>query len=150
MTEKPQSILVQPGSGRDLHAFGNILSVMISGQQSGGTLAVMSEQTPPGGGPPLHYHTREDEIFLVIEGKISYFANDAWTEVAPGGVVYLPKGTVHTYRNTGETLSRHWIITLPSGFENFFAEAAAEFGRQGGPNPQRIVEIHHEHGIELV
>lgn len=150
MTLNSEVIIVHPNSGTELRAFGNILNVMISGSQSAGMIAVMTEQTPPGGGPPVHYHTREDEIFLVLEGKISYFANDKWTGVSPGGVVYIPKGAVHTYRNVGDTPSRHWIITQPSGFEKFFAAAAEEFGKPGGPDIQKIIEIHHDYGIELV
>lgn len=145
-----EPIICQPGSATQLHAFGNVLSVLLSGEQTGGAFSVTSELTPPGGGPPLHVHANEDEIFLVAEGQLSYFVSDTWTEVAVGGAVYLPKGTPHCYRNVGSTPSRHWIITLPSGFEEFFAAAAAEFAQTGGPDAERIVEIHHEHGIELL
>lgn len=149
MQNRAQPLIIQPGTGKDLHAFGNVLSVMLSGEQTGGTLSIMSELTPPGAGPPLHRHNREDEIFIVIEGQISYFANDVWSEVGPGGLVYLPKGAAHTYRNIGTTPSRHWIITTPSGFENFFAKCAEEFTRPDGPDQMRINDIHHQHGIEV-
>jgi len=98
---------------RDLHAFGNILFVMLDGEQTGGTLAVMSELTPPGSGPPLHVHSNEHEIFLVAEGRISYFVDGRWTEVQVCGAMYLSRGVAHRYRNIGATPSRHWIITLP-------------------------------------
>ena len=150
MHTSPLAIIRQPGSGQDLHAFGNVLTVMLGGEQTGGKLTVTSEWTPPGGGPPLPVHSREDELFLVAEGQISYFANGAWTEVGVGGAVYLPKGTAHCYRNVGSSPSRHWIITLPSGFERFFAACVEEFARSGGPDPARIVEIHQDHGIELL
>jgi mannose-6-phosphate isomerase-like protein (cupin superfamily) len=150
MHPHPEPLIVQPGPGTDLHAFGNILTVMLSGEQTSGALSLMSEVTPPGGGPPLHTHSREDEIFIVIEGSIRDFTAGQWTEVGPDGVVYLPHGTEHTYRNVGTTPSRHWIITAPSGFESFFAACAAEFARSGGPVEDRILDIHHEHGIELL
>jgi len=150
MSPHPDPIIVQPGMGQDLHAFGNVLTVMLSGAQTGGALSIMVEITPPGGGPPLHVHSREDEIFMVIEGRIQYFTAGQWSEVGPGGVVYLPRGAAHTYRNVGATPSRHWIITSPSGFEDFFAACAAEFAMPGGPDEARILEIHHEHGIELL
>ena len=149
MQNRAQPLIIQPGTGKDLNAFGNVLSVMLSGEQTGGTISIMSELTPPGAGPPLHRHNREDEIFIVIEGQISYFANDVWSEVGPGGLVYLPKGAAHTYRNIGTTPSRHWIITTPSGFENFFAKCAEEFTSPDGPDQMRIIDIHHQHGIEV-
>ena len=138
MNASPQPLIIQPGAGKELRAFGNVLSVMLSGEQTGGLLAVMIELTPPGGGPPLHVHDREDEIFLVIEGRLSYFVDGKWTEVGAGGLVYLPGGVAHCYRNTGDTPSRHSIITLPSGFEQFFAVAAEEFAQPGGPDPQKF------------
>jgi len=150
MKPSANSIIVQPGAGKDLHAFGNTLSVMLNGEQTGGAFSVMSELTPPGGGPPLHVHSNEDELFLVVEGRISYLAGGNWTEVGAGGLVYLPRGVEHCYRNVGDTPSRHWIITRPSGFEEFFARCADEFAQTGGPDMNRIVEIHHDHGIDLI
>jgi mannose-6-phosphate isomerase-like protein (cupin superfamily) len=143
-------IITQPGEGHDLHAFGNILTVMLDGEHTGGTLSVMTEQTLPGGGPPLHVHSKEDEIFIVAEGRISHFVGGGWTEVGVGGVVYLPKGVPHRFRNIGTIPSRHWIITLPSGFEEFFATCADEFTKAGGADKDRLVEIHRDHGIELL
>lgn len=150
MNKQSKPILVQPGTGKDLHAFGDVVSVMLSGEQTGGTLAVMLGITPPGGGPPPHVHANEDELFLAVEGRISYFVEGRWTEVGVGGAVYLPRGSVHCYRNVGTTPSRHWIVTTPSGFEKFFARCAEEFAKAGGPDMNRIVEISREHGIEYV
>ena len=64
--------------------------------------------------------------------------------------LYLPRGAAYCYFNVGGTSGRHWIITTPSGFETFFARSAEEFEKAGGPDMDKIVEIHSEHGIELL
>jgi quercetin dioxygenase-like cupin family protein len=143
-------IIINPGDGKKLQAFGEINTVVLSGGQTGGRLAVMLDTTPPGGGPPLHRHSNEDEIFLVVRGRINYNVEGNWTELGPGGAVFLPRGSVHCYRNIGETPSQHWIITTPSGFENFFERCADEFAKPDGPDMTEIVEISRQHGIEYI
>lgn len=145
-----KSILIQSDQGHDLHAFGEVMSVKLGGAETGGKLAVLTATTPPGVGPPPHVHRDDDELFLVIEGSITYLVNGEWTPVRPGGAVYLPRGLLHTYRNDGDAPSRHWVITTPSGFEEFFAEAAEEFGSAGPPDMGRIIEISQNYGIELM
>jgi hypothetical protein len=68
----------------------------------------------------------------------------------PGGAIYLPRGVVHSFRNIGTTPSKHWLIATPSGLEKFFGDCAEEFGKAGGPDMNRIVEIAHKHGIQFV
>jgi quercetin dioxygenase-like cupin family protein len=148
MNTPTKPLVLQPEMGTELHAFGNVLSIMLRSEQTRNTISVMLETTSPGGGPPLHVHSQEEEIFLVVEGRIGYCVERNWTEAGPGGVVYLPRGAAHCYRNVGDTPSRHWIITLPSGFEKFFASCAREFATVGRPDEQRIVKIHQEYGIE--
>ena len=150
MTPHSVPVIVQPGRGKELHAFGDVVSVMLGGTHTGGALTVMLDVTPPGGGPPPHVHSREDELFLVLEGQVSFFVEGVWTEVGVGGAVFLPKGSVHCYRNVGTTASRQWILTTPSGFEDFFARCAEEFKQAGGPDMARIVAISREYGIEYV
>jgi quercetin dioxygenase-like cupin family protein len=145
----PASI-VEPGAGQVLRAFGEELIVHLGSAQTGGRLAVWTEITPPGGGPPPHYHLHEDECFVVQEGRIAFLRDGAWEELGPGGVVFMPRGVVHAFKNVGETPSRMTISTTPSGFEVFFARCAEEFGKPGGPDMERVMAISAEHGIHFV
>ena len=146
-TASPTPLIVQPGTGRDLPFPRGASSVMLGSEQTGGRLTVIYNTDAPGDGPPPHVHAHEDEMFLVVDGQYSYCVDGRWTEVGPGGVVYLPRGTVHCYRNVGTTPSHQWIITTPAGFERFFARFADELARAGGPDMSRIVSISLEHGI---
>ena len=59
--------------------------------------AVVEEIVPPGVGAPLHRHSREDEIFYVIEGTFRIWRGDDVLDVGPGDVALLPRDQVHTF-----------------------------------------------------
>jgi quercetin dioxygenase-like cupin family protein len=143
-------VIAPPGQGRFMSVFGDEVEFVITGEQSGGRFTQWIETTHPGGGPPPHYHTREDENFYVIEGCPEFFRDGTWTAVPPGTVVFMPKGVVHAFRNAGTTPLKLLITTVPSGFENFFARCAEEFAKPGAPDMARITDIASKHGIHFV
>lgn len=145
--------IVPPAEGTLLQAFGDTVQVKLSGEQTKGSLVVALGITPPGAGPPPHIHHDEDELFLILDGQCRFLVNGQWTEpVEAGTVVYTPRGVRHTFQNVGDTPSRHWIITTPSGFEQFFARCATVFAQaaDGPPDMKSILEISAEHGLEFV
>lgn len=143
-------VTMPPGTGRVLHAFGEEVILHLGGEQTAGKFSLWTEITPPGGGPPPHYHEREDEWFLVNEGRMAFLLEGKWIEMEAGGVAYMPKGSVHTFKNIGDKPSRMTVTTSPSGFELFFSRCAEEFAKSGGPNMERIVAISAEYGIYYV
>jgi quercetin dioxygenase-like cupin family protein len=153
-TLPPQTLVVPPDGGTKVRAYGDTAQIKLSGEETNGTMVVSLTSTPPGSGPPPHRHRNEDEMFLVVEGSIRYFANGQWTEpLEPGSIVYTPRGAVHTFQNVGETPCRQYIIITPSGFEQFFARSAEIFAaaRAGEPSDlPRIVALSGEYGIEFV
>jgi quercetin dioxygenase-like cupin family protein len=150
----PQTLIIAPDGGDTIHAYGDTAQVMLSGKQTNGSMVVAVGTSPPGGGPPPHRHRNEDEMFIVLEGKIRFLANGQWTEpLASGSIVYTPRGVVHTFRNAGETLCRQWIIAMPSGFERFFSKSAEVFAATAAgepPDMARLLAISDEFGIEFV
>jgi len=147
---EPIAVIYPFAGERVLRAFGDEVHLYLTGEETGGSFTQWLAITPPGSGPPPHYHEHEDESFHVLEGRVSFLADGRWTEVGPGARVHCPKGSVHTFRNTGETPSRMLLTTMPSGFEDFFAKCAVEFARPEGPDMPRILEIAATHGIHFV
>ena len=43
-----------------------------AGEQSGGAYFAMEAFVPPGGGPPPHIHTLEEETFYVLDGRCGF------------------------------------------------------------------------------
>ena len=131
-------------------AFGDEIRLLISGAESGGKFTLFVDTTPPGGGPPLHYHENEDECFYVLEGKAEFYKDSQWIAASAGSSAFMPKGCVHTFRNCGDVALKLLVHASPAGFEIFFSRCAEEFKNPNGPDMQRIMQISAEHGINFV
>ncbi len=142
-------VVVLAGEAPVIEAFGDRAVFHLTGGQTGGRCTMFSSETAPGCGPPPHWHEKDDEWFLVVEGQAEFFKEGVWTAVPVGSAVYVPHGTVHAFRNAGETPLKQIIHLSPSGFEVFFERCAEEFNRESGPDMGRIATIAAEHGIHF-
>jgi quercetin dioxygenase-like cupin family protein len=70
-------------------------------------MVVITNSIPPQSGPPPHRHRNEDEMLLVLEGKVRSLANGQWTgPLEPGTVVYTPaRGGPHFSKRWGNIQS---------------------------------------------
>lgn len=142
--------IVRFNEGKDQTAFGDSIRFKIGPEESQGRLTVGFGTTPPGGGPPPHVHHNEDECFIVWQGKMEFLVDGEWIPGNPGDVVFLPKDTPHTFRNPGQDVCSHFVITNPCGFETFFTRCSDEFARDTGPDMDKIMAICKDHGIEVL
>ena len=76
----------------------------------------------PGGGPPPHVHSREEEGFYVLEGEITLHVGDQRLVASTGMFANMPVGTPHSFRNEGSRPARMLISVAPAGLERMFFE----------------------------
>jgi mannose-6-phosphate isomerase-like protein (cupin superfamily) len=72
--------------------------------------------------PALHEHPTTDEAFYCATGEASFKLGDEELSVAAGGLVFVPRGTVHTAWNTGSEDVRGIIFITPGDAEHEFVE----------------------------
>jgi quercetin dioxygenase-like cupin family protein len=125
---------VAPGEGERIWIVADTMTIKATGDGTGGSLALLENLTAPGGGPPPHVHTREDEFFYVLDGTFEIRIGDEVHAVGPGGFAFVPRGTVHNFRNTAETPSRILVGFTPGGIEGFFRESGRP-ATDDGPAP---------------
>jgi len=70
-------------------------------------------EVAPGGGTPLHAHEWEHEIFIVL-GTGAIALEEGEKPFAEGHFIFVPAGTLHSFRNTGEGPMR-FLCMVPSG-----------------------------------
>jgi len=98
------------------------MTFLLTGKKTKGAFFLSEIFVPPGGGPPPHIHYREDESFHVLEGTLTIQIGEDILTASPGDSVYLPRGIVHSFKNTGDVDAKVLVLITPAGLENFFAE----------------------------
>jgi quercetin dioxygenase-like cupin family protein len=111
------------GEGERIWIVGDTMTLKATDESTGGSLVFLENLTAPGGGPPPHVHTREDEFFYVLDGTFEIRIGDDVHALGPGGFAFVPRGAVHNFRNTADTPSRILVGFTPGGMDGFFRES---------------------------
>ena len=132
------------------------MEVLVTREQSRGRYDVLRATVQPGGGPPPHSHSREDELFYVVDGEFEFICNDQRFGASAGTSVFLPRGSVHNFKNVGQAPGTLIVITTPSSFAEFVAdggEAATDRAAVPLVTPGALVKLAdacEDYGIELM
>ncbi len=76
----------------------------------------------PKSGPPTHIHQSEDEFFYVVSGDFRVKLGDRIANAPPRSVIFVPRGTAHTFENVGTEPGVLLVGVTPGGFEGMFKE----------------------------
>src|SRR6266536_2741811 len=114
--------LRKPTEGRIIAVVGDVYRFLVTGEDTSGKYALWEALVPPGGGPPPHVHSREEEGFYVLEGEITFTVNGERVVATAGMFANMPVGTPHSFRNESDKLARMLISVAPAGLEKMFFE----------------------------
>jgi quercetin dioxygenase-like cupin family protein len=152
-TTTPKKLTLGPREGRTpapLNIVGEETVVKVSPADSDGAMAFFHLTAPPMSGPPLHVHSREDELFYVLEGELVFeLDGERFTAVA-GSTVYLRRGVAHRYQNFTSETARLLIVTVPGDFCRFFEELSAITPAGGLPDMEAMGVLSARYGIEAL
>jgi mannose-6-phosphate isomerase-like protein (cupin superfamily) len=143
------------GEGRRLGVVGDAYRFLATGDDTQGRYALWEAVVLPGGGPPLHVHSREDEGFFVLEGEITFQVEERTLAVGAGTFVNLPPRVRHRFENRSQSPARMLILVAPAGLEKMFEETGVplEAGTLAGPPTAeeiaRIVEAAPRYGVTI-
>lgn len=128
---------------RKIAVVGDVYSLLLTGDECAGRACVIEAEIPPGGGPPLHVHEREDELFYVLEGEVTFHTEDGVLKAGPGTSVFAPRGRRHRFGNETDEPARMLITITPAGLEKMFLEVAValEDGRAPAPSPAHVAQV---------
>ena len=106
------------------------LSFIATGNETNGKY-FLSETVIPAGdsGPPIHFHSNEDESFFLKSGRLKFIVNDEEMELNAGDFLNIEKGERHTWKNETEEDAALIVTFAPAGIEQMFVELDNEMSR---------------------
>jgi len=112
----------EPTGAETFWFLGGKARVLIPGSATQGALTVMQFDDTIGHAPPLHAHGGEDEVWILLDGEISFYVGDDRHDLTAGQVAFGPRGVPHSYlvRSPGSRLA---VVFAPAGVEKFFTTA---------------------------
>ena len=126
------------------------LKLLLSGTDTDGLQAVFEDIVEPGVGPGRHIHHNQDETFFFLEGEFVVEVAGELHHVEPGDVAFIPRGTVHAFKNVGETRGRLRYVFSPAlTIEEMFRAFYATL-KTGAFSAESMAAIALEHGQEFV
>ena len=98
---------------------GIVLTNLVEKKDNGGAFSLLEASLVPGTEPPPHVHSREDELFYVLEGEFDVYVGEEAFNVSTNECIFLPKFRPHALVIRSHRL-RLLILYAPGGLEEAF------------------------------
>jgi len=149
-------VLRKPTEGRTVAVVGDVYRFLATGEDTNGEYAMWEAIVPPGGGPPPHVHSREEEAFYILEGEVTFQIDGKPLVARAGTFANMSVGTPHSFRNESGTPARMLISVAPAGLERMFLECGVPVAQGATTTPpptkadiEKLLEIAPRYGIEI-
>jgi len=125
---------------------------LISGENSGGSIAAFEVMVPAGQrlAGPAHSHDHYEETIYGIEGVLTWTVDGKPLAVGPGQALCIARGAVHRFDNEAAQDAKALCIVTPAAIGPQYFRDVAEFVKAsagGPPDRAKLVEIMRRHGL---
>lgn len=150
-SESPKSFVVKNAKSR----FGETTKlngispndIKISSKDTNGNLSVFEFIGYAKGGPPMHIHPNQDEVFFIQEGKYKFVVGSEPHYLEAGDTIFLPRNVPHAFAQLSDT-GKMMFLFQPSGkMEDYFRELGK---LKSAPTPQEGAKIFADHDMKVV
>ena len=83
------------------------------GQFNSQNMAITWVEGAPGSQQPAHSHPKNEQAFVIVQGRGLMRDGTAAREVGPGSIVFIPPGTDHSIQNIGKEPLVYISATFP-------------------------------------
>ena len=105
----------------------DITEILATREHTVGSIGLFRQTIAPQSGPPTHIHETEDEFFYVVKGEFKVKLGDhIMSASTAGSVMFVPRGTAHTFQNVGASPGILLVGVTPGGEKLFEERQGAE------------------------
>ncbi|MFD1257885.1 cupin domain-containing protein [Mucilaginibacter terrae] len=123
------------------------IDIKVSGKDTNGQLSITEYTGHEKGGPPLHIHPLQDEVFYVLEGEHLFQLGTEQHLLGPGDSIFIPRGTPHAPCQTGPYCKMLFFFSPAGNMEDFFRTLAVT---KGIPQPAEAKKLFEAQGMKIV
>lgn len=111
--------LATPEQGRAIWHMGALMQFRATSADTNNQFWLAEQTSNLGYASPIHVHSREDELFYVLDGELSIEIGDQMYRPTPGSTVFAPRNIPHSYKV--ESARARWLVLgTPGGFDGWF------------------------------
>jgi quercetin dioxygenase-like cupin family protein len=121
--------------------------IKVSSKDTQGNLTVFEYTGHVKGGPPLHVHPNQDEIFYVVDGKYKFQVGDEIHLLESGDTIFLPRNIKHAFSQLTDKGKMLYFFQSSGKMEDYFRELGK---LEGPPSPQVGAKLFADHDMQVV
>jgi quercetin dioxygenase-like cupin family protein len=149
-TPLTRRFIVKAGEGRfqeKTFVGPNPNDIKVSGKDTGGALAVFEYTGMAKGGPSLHLHVAQDEVFYVVSGEYLFVVGEEQHQLKAGDTIFLPRQVPHTWTQLTDTGKLVYFLQPAGQMEDFFR---ARSGQQTPLSAAEREKLFNDHGMRTL
>lgn len=121
--------------------------IKVSLKDTNGDLTVFEYTGNEKGGPPLHVHSHQDEIFFIVQGEYLFQVGNDKHTLKAGDTIFLPRTIPHAFAQLTDN-GKMFFLFQPSGkMEDFFRTIG---NLTSPPTSEQGAKIFTDHDIKVV
>jgi quercetin dioxygenase-like cupin family protein len=120
--------LATPEQGRAIWHMGALMVFKATSADTDNQFWLAEQTSNFGYASPVHVHSKEDELFYVLDGELSIEIDGTMHRPTAGSTVFAPRGLPHSYKV--ESAEARWLVLgTPGGFDGWFFDTGKEAER---------------------
>ena len=123
----------------------------IEPDESDGAVAIHEFDVPAGARLPVaHSHDAYEETIYGVRGTVTFTVQGIPHDIGPGATLFIPRGAIHAFANTGEVDATALAIITPGLLgADYFRDLAAVIDAAGDAPPDlaAIAGVMRRHGL---